>query len=215
MNETTETRHQWANNHKEERPYTIKQMEEDFFAMKKPPLDDTLDEQTIKQILFDKRRELDMTPLLPKHLQKDSPLHTLLCAWFWEGTEKIIEDWWINKHKDPIRKCIKKLEYILRNRYDKESGGGHKEIDLDAKKAEIPIRDFIGSYIVLPHRARHGSLIPCPLPKHKDWTASFMIYDRNNRWKCFGCNAGGTHIDFIMHMEWVSVAEAVKKFINY
>jgi len=190
--------------------------EESFFFQRKPPLDDSLDEQTIRQILFDKRRELDMIPPIPSHLKESSPLNMLLTIHFWEGTEKIIEDWWIGRYKDPIRKCIKKLEYILRSRLQKEGGWWRKEVDLDEKKNSIPIREFIGSFITLPHRSRPGSLIPCPLPKHNDKTGSFMIYDKSNRWQCFGsCACGGTHIDFIMHLEGCSVADAVKKFINY
>ena len=34
--------------------------QDEFFAMKKPSIDDTLDEQTIRQILSDKRRELEL-----------------------------------------------------------------------------------------------------------------------------------------------------------
>ena len=193
----------------------LKELEEDFFAMKKPPLDDTLDDQTIKQILFDKRREFDIIPLLPDHLKNGKPLNLLLAMQFGmsgEEMDKATTTYIEESHKAPITKCIRKLEYILRSRSD---SGTRNEVDLDAKKAEIPIREFISSYIVLPPRARPGSLIPCPLPKHKDWTASFMIYDKNNRWKCFGCQNGGTHIDFIMHMENCSLSEAVKKFINY
>ena len=34
--------------------------QDEFFAMKKASIDDTLDEQTIRQILADKRRELEL-----------------------------------------------------------------------------------------------------------------------------------------------------------
>ncbi len=34
--------------------------QDEFFAMKKPSIDDTLDEQTIRHILADKRRELEL-----------------------------------------------------------------------------------------------------------------------------------------------------------
>ena len=207
MNETVPTWHTEIDYRSEE---------ESFFFQRKPPLDDSLDEQTIKQILFDKRRELDMIPSIPSHLKKDSPLNMLLTIHFGDDTQKIIEDCWIERYRSPIVKCIKKLEYILRSRLQKDNGEGRKEVDLDEKKNSIPIREFIWSFITLPYRSRPGSLIPCPLPKHNDKTGSFMIYDKSNRWQCFGsCACGWTHIDFIMHMEGCSVAEAVKKFINY
>ena len=205
--------------------------QDEFFAMKKPSIDDTLDEQTIRQILADKRRELELPVRWPKGLlevdssmkETDAPfmLQTLLwkaCGeeWFWFSIGEFSEmlyDVLERRQNDPIRKCISKLEYILRSRNNKELG--IKEVDLNAKKAEVPIREFIGTYITLPHRSRPGSLFPCPLPTHQDKTSSFMIYDKNNRWKCFWCGKGGTHIDFIMHMENCSLSEAVKKFINY
>ena len=40
--------------------------QDEFFAMKKPSIDDTLDEQTIRQILSDKRRELELPIRGPK-----------------------------------------------------------------------------------------------------------------------------------------------------
>ncbi len=207
MNETLSIRHPEPDYRTEE---------ESFFFQRKPSLDDSLDEQTIRQILFDKRRELDMIPSMPEHLQNDSPLNMLLTIHFGDGTPKIIEDCWIERYRAPIVKCVKKLEYILRSRNDKKSWWGRKEVDLDEKKNSIPIREFIWSFITLPNRSRPGSLIPCPLPKHNDKTGSFMIYDKSNRWQCFGsCACGWTHIDFIMHLEGCSVAEAVKKFINY
>lgn len=206
--------------------------QDEFFAMKKPSIDDELDEQTIRQILSDKRRELELPIRGPGWLlsrpepsmkETSAPfmLQTLLLKscweeWFWFSIGEFSEmlyDVLERRQNDPIRKCIGKLEYILRSRNNKELG--IKEVDLAAKKAEVPIREFIGTYITLPHRSRPGSLFPCPLPKHQDKTSSFMIYDKSNRWKCFGCNTWGTQIDFIMHMRGCSLSEAVKHFINY
>ncbi len=205
--------------------------QDEFFAMKKPSIDDTLDEQTIRQILADKRRELELPVRWPKGLLDYVPwiketaapfmLQTVLWKacweeWFWFSTEQLSEmlyDVLERRQNDPIRKCISKLEYILRSRNNKELW--IKEVDLTAKKAEVPIREFIWTYITLPHRSRPWSLISCPLPDHNDKTWSFMIYDKNNRWQCFGCWKGGSQIDFIMHMENCSLPEAIKKFINY
>ena len=195
--------------------------QDEFFAMKKPSIDDALDEQTIRQILADKRRELELPVRWPKGLLDTDHMRSVLWKacweeWFWFSPEQFAEmlyDVLERRQNDPIRKCIGKLEYILRSRNNKELW--IKEVDLAKKKEEVPIREFIWTYITLPHRSRPGSLFPCPLPTHQDKTSSFMIYDKNNRWKCFGCWKGGTQIDFIMHMENCSLAEAVKKFINY
>lgn len=190
--------------------------------MKPPPIDDELDDQTIRQILADKRRELELPVRWPKGMTNTDMMQSVLwkaCGeeWFWFSIgefSKILYDVLERRKNDPIRKCISKLEYILRSRNNKELG--IKEVDLTAKKAEVPIREFIGTYITLPHRSRPGSLIPCPFPDHHDKTWSFMIYDKNNRWKCFWwCWKWWTHIDFLMHYHKISLSEAIKMFVNY
>lgn len=65
-----------------------------------------------------------------------------------------------------IRTCIRRLEYELRQRHN-PTLKNTKE-DLDRKKQEVAIRDVVERYVTLPHRARPGSLIPCPFPAHRD-----------------------------------------------
>lgn len=86
--------------------------------------------------------------------------------------------------------------------------------DLNEWKEKISILEVIESYVTLS-RYRKGSLIKCPLPDHADWSPSFMIYEKDNRYKCFGCQSWGSQIDFIMSMEGCDLKTAINKFLQY
>lgn len=43
-----------------------------------------------------------------------------------------------------------------------------------------------------------------------DNTASLKVYRDGRGWCCFGCHAGGTAIDFVMHADGVGFADAVR-----
>jgi len=49
----------------------------------------------------------------------------------------------------------------------------------------------------------------CLCPLHNEKTASFTIFP-NNRWYCFGCNAGGDAISFVMRLYNLSFVSAVR-----
>jgi len=50
-------------------------------------------------------------------------------------------------------------------------------------------------------------LIKCPF--HDDSTASLKVYKKSNRFHCFGCQANGSPIDFVMLKNNVDFKEAV------
>ena len=83
-----------------------------------------------------------------------------------------------------------------------------------AQKASVSILTVVESY-VSNLKYRRGWLIKCPMPDHKDSTASMSLNIRTGAWKCFGCNAGWGQIDFIMKMEWCSLKDAITKFLQY
>lgn len=87
-------------------------------------------------------------------------------------------------------------------------------IRLEEQKANVSILTVIESY-VQGIRYRRGSLIKCPMPDHKDWTASLNINVKTWAWKCFGCHKGWGQIDFIMNMEGCTLRDAITKFLTY
>ena len=71
---------------------------------------------------------------------------------------------------------------------------------------EIDITHIINQYTSLYSAGIHYKAI-CPL--HKENTASLVVYQSTNSFKCFGRGKGGSNIDFIMSKENLSCAGAI------
>lgn len=71
----------------------------------------------------------------------------------------------------------------------------------------IDITELIGSYVELKRAGRMEKGL-CPF--HNEKTPSFYVYPETNSYFCFGCNAGGSAIDFVMHQQNLDFVEAVK-----
>lgn len=56
----------------------------------------------------------------------------------------------------------------------------------------------------------HSGFIKCPLHKG-DRTASLKVYEGEGGWHCFGCQKGGSVIDFVMEIDGLSFHEACKR----
>lgn len=79
--------------------------------------------------------------------------------------------------------------------------------NIDEIKANIQIKDIVEYY--LPLKKSGGNFIAnCPF--HEENTPSFFVNVRKNIFHCFGCEAGGNGIDFIMQYEKLSFYEAIK-----
>lgn len=184
--------------------------------LKHPPPTDTMTDDDIRAILQDKRKELTRPVKTYDVWYEGEPFSQYMSHRFdlpESDVSAIMDRVFEERQNGHIRTCIRKLEYELRLRHHPEMKNTKE--DLDRKKQEIPIRDVVEHYITLPHRARPGSLIQCCMPDHKDKSASLMIYDKTNSWKCFWCLKGGSAIDFIMGMEGCSVGTAIQKFLQF
>lgn len=74
---------------------------------------------------------------------------------------------------------------------------------------DIPIRDVIS--VLGLEMDRTGKLFSCPA--HNDEHPSAHIYDNNNSWHCFVCEAGGTTIDLVMDTLKCNSYDAIQ-FLN-
>ncbi|MBV8245644.1 MAG: DNA primase [Candidatus Eremiobacteraeota bacterium] len=87
--------------------------------------------------------------------------------------------------------------------------------DLDTVKREIHARvdiaTFIGSYVPLKKRGRDLVGL-CPF--HAEKTPSFHVHPEEGYFKCFGCDAAGDVISFVMRHENVPFVEAVHMLAN-
>lgn len=79
--------------------------------------------------------------------------------------------------------------------------------NIDEIKANISIYDIVSHYI--PLKKSGGNFVTnCPF--HDENSPSFFVNTRKNIFHCFGCEAGGNGIDFIMKYEGVPFHEAAK-----
>ena len=85
-------------------------------------------------------------------------------------------------------------------------------VDIQDLKASIDLVGLFESYGIEVKKS--GSQYECRCPFHDDKTASLKITPEKGLWNCFGCDAGGSAIDFIMCMENVDVSEAKKILLN-
>ncbi len=70
------------------------------------------------------------------------------------------------------------------------------------------IVDVIGSYVTLK---RSGNNWKACCPFHNEATASFMVSDRKQIFKCFGCGEGGNVLGFLIKKAGLSFPEAVSE----
>lgn len=74
-------------------------------------------------------------------------------------------------------------------------------------KQTLSMHDVAGRYGFEPNRA---GFICCPF--HQDKTASLKVYDEPGRgWHCFGCNKGGSVVDFVMHLFNLDYKQAIMR----
>lgn len=72
-------------------------------------------------------------------------------------------------------------------------------------KQMLTMQEVAERYGFIPNRSGY---IQCPFHQGDDH-GSLKIYDGTRGWHCFGCGAGGSIIDFVMHLFGISFRQAV------
>ena len=75
-------------------------------------------------------------------------------------------------------------------------------------RSKDDLEEIIGEYITIQ---RKGSSLKACCPFHDEKTPSLSISPAKGIWKCFGCGAGISTIDFIMQYENIEFMDAIKK----
>lgn len=79
--------------------------------------------------------------------------------------------------------------------------------DIARVKAVTALEDVIGRYMPL---RRVGQTFIGSCPFHDDRTPSFVVYPDDQHFHCFGCQAHGDALDFVMRIEKVTFHEALQ-----
>lgn len=87
----------------------------------------------------------------------------------------------------------------------------YRNIREKGKKVKEPLFDFIKRYIKPEGVTDYGDHIKIRCPFHNDTTPSFAIYKSDNHWYCYGCEIGGKHAEFLMHLKGISREEAYEE----
>jgi len=84
---------------------------------------------------------------------------------------------------------------------------------IEALKARLDIVDVIGNYVELK---KAGGNFKAPCPFHDEKSPSFVVSPNKQIYHCFGCQASGNAISFVMEYEKLSYPEALEKLAqNY
>ncbi len=79
--------------------------------------------------------------------------------------------------------------------------------DVSRIKERLNIVDVIGDYVKLNNA---GSYYKARCPFHEEKTPSFVVNEDRQTYHCFGCEAGGDIISFIMEIDGLDFREALK-----
>ncbi|HLY63896.1 MAG TPA: DNA primase, partial [Chloroflexota bacterium] len=79
---------------------------------------------------------------------------------------------------------------------------------VDLVKSKIDLVQLVGSYVPGLKKSGRNWWACCPF--HTEKTASFCIWPDDDRWKCFGCGAGGDAFAFVMRHDNLDFPGALK-----
>ncbi len=82
------------------------------------------------------------------------------------------------------------------------------ETFLEELRFRNPITDVVSSYVSLK---RAGRLQKGLCPFHSEKSPSFVVYEENNSYYCFGCGAGGDVITFVRTIDNLDYMDAVRQ----
>jgi DNA primase len=84
------------------------------------------------------------------------------------------------------------------------------EAEIERLKREISLERLVEARGVVLKRKGADLVGRCPFGTHADAEPSFVITPAKNLWHCFGCQQGGSVIDWVMRVEGVSFRHAVE-----
>lgn len=81
--------------------------------------------------------------------------------------------------------------------------------DVKAVRDAVPIDAVVSDYLQL--RNAGGGNLKGLCPFHDEKSPSFQVSPSKGLYHCFGCQAGGDTLDFVMKIDHLSFSEAVER----
>lgn len=116
--------------------------------------------------------------------------------------------------EDNIKELLKEEKTLIKRKSFLLANKNNPLPQLDfALAKEYPILDVVRNYGLSPVASGNKRYKIC-CPFHNEKTPSLVIFEEQNKFKCFGCGAGSDVLDFICKYENITVINAVKKILN-
>ena len=93
----------------------------------------------------------------------------------------------------------------------RDSGLGTRDSPVEQVRAGVDVVELISSYVTLKKAGRTYKAL-CPF--HSEKTPSFVVFPATGRWHCFGCGEGGDVFTFLMKVENLTFAEALRRLAD-
>ena len=85
------------------------------------------------------------------------------------------------------------------------------EAEIERLKREIALERLVEARGVVLKRKGADLVGRCPFGTHADAEPSFVVTPAKNLWHCFGCQQGGSVIDWVMKTEGVSFRQQLRQ----
>jgi DNA primase len=85
------------------------------------------------------------------------------------------------------------------------------ESPVEQVRAGIDIVDLISQHVSLK---KYGRTFKAICPFHNEKTPSFVVFPDTQRWHCFGCGEGGDIFTFLMKIENMTFADALRRLAD-
>lgn len=164
---------------------------------------EVMSDQDINSLIWNKKREASAI-----RVPKDSKLTEQLLAisdWL-KLPYEMVHNTYLEELRRDCNDIIDLMEIETRKRRSPEW-----QVDLAELKASVPIDAVVRYYI--PWVKTTKANIRCPF--HEERSGSLHIYHQTNTFKCFGCWAWGTQIDWIMRSDKCDIKTAINKLKSF
>ncbi|MCX6723673.1 MAG: CHC2 zinc finger domain-containing protein [Candidatus Staskawiczbacteria bacterium] len=142
-----------------------------------------------------------------KNLEKIKNTHD---RWFWEDVITFFQGNDLLKVEKQLSN-LENLSYMTEKQFEKQTikKGVSKE---EIARAKSKLMERIAGQSIILKKSGANFMGLCPF--HEERTPSFCVFPKTNSFHCFGCQKGGSPINFVMDFYHFTFIEAVRYLNN-